>query len=314
MTRWAGRTDHTGNSLVRSVTVVAACSLMVFMATPLLAQQRAAGATGRSTAQVAERRKATRDSVAQDSIVRAALAADDRFYYERLMGERARYLADASWAELGDRCNPGALRVFPNALTYGQRDTLQKLVQHMEQTIIARGVGARLDTPDAALLLRTIVGWEAGIDRPRWDVDDKSVRVAFAAGLTGEVPDPNGPGCLESPVKRDTVTFVLPGFRPMAFPRTSAPRVKAYFGPLAQRQARDEFAKSHALQGNLDELTYVVVAPIVIWREWALVGVDRPKEKGGVEIGADGNGGAVYMMRRVDGQWRLLTVVRSWGR
>lgn len=307
--------DIAGNRMVRAAqagAVTALWGVMLCMAMPITmsAQQRASGSTA---AQVAERRKAARDSVVQDSIVRVALAADERFYYERLMGQRTRYLAGASWAELGDRCNPGALRVFANALSFGERDSLQKLVQHMEQTLIARGVGARLDTPDAAALLRTIVGWEAGIDRPRWDVDDGSNRVAFAAGLTGEVPDPNGTGCLASPVKRDTVTLVLPGFRAMEFPRSSSPRLKAYFGPQAQQKARDEFAKSHALQGNLDELTYILVAPIVMWREWALVGVNRPKEKGGVEIGADGNGGAVYMMRRVDGQWRLLTVVRSWG-
>jgi hypothetical protein len=65
--------------------------------------------------------------------------------------------------------------------------------------VIGRGVLSRLDTQSASALLRVIVGWEAGIDRPKWDATDKVVRRAVAAGLTGEVPDPRSNKCLPSP-------------------------------------------------------------------------------------------------------------------
>jgi len=272
---------------------------------------------------LAQARPASRPTPALDSTARAKakeeaaakafLLADEQFYYDRVMVHRATLLQRAEWAELGDRCNPGALRVFPRDTTAAQRDSLQRLVERVEQAVIARGVGSRLDTPEAQALLRTIVGWEAGIDRPYWDVNTKTSRAAIATGLTGDVPDPRGPGCLPSPLAADTVTFVLPGFSTMDFPRAPRPRVKAFFGPESQKRVRDEFFGAVGSKSPESELSYILIAPVVLWRDWALVGVDRPREKGGVEIGAASNGGAVYLMRKVGAQWRLLTVVRSWG-
>ena len=39
----------------------------------------------------------------------------------------------------------------------------------------------------------------------------------------------------------------------------------------------------------------------------------REDEKGGIEIGVGSNGGAVYLLRRVGREWRLLSIVRSRG-
>jgi hypothetical protein len=253
------------------------------------------------------------DSARADSLERALLEADARYFEQQLRTQRATLLKGASWADLGTRCNAGNLRVFPAATTTQQQDSIKRLVEHMEQTLIGRGVGSRLDTPEARALLRTIVGWEAGIDRPLWDVDTKEERIAMSAGLTGEYADPKGPGCLPSPMNADTVTFVVPGFSSMEFPKATRPRVKAYFGPEGQRHARDEFFAARGSKDPTSELSYIVVAPMLIWRGWALVGVDRPREKGGVEIGTASNGGAVYMMRKVGQQWRLVTIVRTWG-
>jgi hypothetical protein len=281
--------------------------------TTVLAQSTTAPKRPAATARDVKRATGPRDSAAIDAAERAALAADEQFFLTRLNGQRRQLLKRAGWAALGERCNPGALRVFPRDTTPEQRASLQSDVEAMEQTIVGRGVGARLDTPDAQLLLRIIVGWEAGIDRPLWDSDEAKARVAVAAGLTGETPDPRGPGCLPSPIMADTVTFVVPGFSTMEFPQAPKPRVKAYFGPQAQAHARDEF---FAVRGSKDpesELSYIVVAPMVIWREWALVGVDRPREKAGIAIRSGSNGGAAYLMHRVGRQWRLLAVVRSWG-
>ncbi len=266
--------------------------------------------TTATKAATAKGKSFTPDSVAA---IRAYLAADDSFYEARVLTVRGRYLQRAAWANLGDRCNPGSLRVFPSDTSPAQRESLQQLAEQMESTVLARGVGSRLDSPDARALLRVIVGWEAGIDRPRWDGDERVPRRAIATGLTGEVPDPRGKGCLKSPTAADTVTVVVPGFAGMDFPNASTPRVKGYFGALAQQHARDEFFAAVGRKDVTAELSYILVAPIVIWRGWALVGVDRPREKGGVEIGVASNGGAVYLMHRTGVEWRLLSVVRSWG-
>ena len=243
----------------------------------------------------------------------AALAAEADWADGKLKALRAQYLKRASWAELGDRCNPGSLRVFPRDTAAVQQDSVQALAERMEMAVIARGVGARLDTPEARSLLRTIVGWEAGIDRPRWDSDDNVKRVAVATGLTGETPDPRGTGCLPSPAIGDTVTFVIPGFSDMEFPKAPKPRVKAYFGAEGFRHARDEFFTAVASKNADAELSYIRIAPVLHWRDWGLVTVDRPRERAGVALGGRGNGGATYLLRRVGGEGRLVSIVRTWG-
>ncbi len=249
-----------------------------------------------------------------DSAATAFLVSEERAYEQKLAMLRGEYLARASWAELGDRCNPGSLRVFAKDTTPAQQKELQLLVERMEQTIVARGAGASLASPDARALLRVIVGWEAGIDRPRWDENGTGVHQAVATGLTGEVPDPTSASrCLPSPVMSDTVVFVVPGFTDMEFPKALKPRVKAYLGAVAQQKVRDEFFASVGSKQPDAELSYIVIAPMVIWRGHAVVAVNRPKERGGVELGSGSNGGAVYLLRRVGTEWRLLSVVRSWG-
>ncbi len=249
----------------------------------------------------------------RDAVAVAALAAEAREYAQRVTRWRRAYLARASWADLGDRCNPGALRVFTQDTTPALQSALQAMVEGMERTIVLQGAGRSLATPEARALLRVVVGWEAGIDRPRWDEDGTGVHRAVAAGLTGEVPDPTKPGCLPSPVMGDTVTFVVPGFSDMDFPKAPRPRVKAYFGPEGQQRARDDFFTAVGSKHPDADLSYVVVAPMVIWQDYAVVGVQRPRERGGIAVGTASNGGAAYLLRRVAGEWRLLSIVRSWG-
>jgi hypothetical protein len=257
--------------------------------------------------------EAQTDSSAATAATAAYLAAETRGFAQQLTTLRREYLARASWADLGDRCNPGALRVFPKDTTPALQKALQAIVERMEQTIVLQGAGRSLATPEARALLRVVVGWEAGIDRPRWDEDGAGAHRAVATGLTGDVPDPTKPGCLPSPVAGDTVTFVVPGFSDMEFPKAPRPRVKAYFGPDGQQRARDEFFAAVGRKSPEAELSYIVIAPMVIWQDYAMVGVHRPRERGGVEIGTGNNGGAAYLLRRVGGEWRLLSIVRSWG-
>lgn len=260
---------------------------------------------------------ARRDSLKRladrEALAVAHLAAETRATARRLAASRREYLARASWADLGDRCNPGALRVFANDTSPAQRQAMQSLVDQMERTIVLRGAGRPLSAADSRALLRVIVGWEAGIDRPRWDEDGAAVHRAVATGLTGEVPDPASSGCLPSPVVGDTVTFVVPGFTDMVFPKAPRPRVKAYFGPEGQQRARDEFFTAVGSKSPDAELAYIVIAPMVIWQDYAVVGVTRPRERGGYAIDPENSGGAAYLLRRVGTEWRLLSIVRSWG-
>lgn len=259
-------------------------------------------------------RAAAKAPVDSNAIVLRKLADDERWAVGRLTTLRARYLRKADWADLGDRCSPGALRVFPRDTTPQGRDSVQVLAEDMERMVVGRGAGSPLTTPEARALLRVVVGWEAGIDRPNWDVAGTAkTRPAIAAGLTGEVPNPTGPGCLPSPAIGDTVTFVIPGFADMDFPNAPRPRVKAYFGPEGQLRARDEFFAAVGSRNPTAELRYIVVAPMVLWKGYAMVGVRRPQELGGVQVDGSNRGGAAYLFRQVGKEWRLLAIVRTWG-
>ncbi len=274
------------------------------------AQGTARGATAKPSA-VATPAPTAGDSAA---IVARWLAADERAAVSRLTALRVRYLRRADWAELGDRCTPGALRIFPKDTTPGGRDSVQALAEAMEAIVVGRGAGRPLPAVEARALLRVVVGWEAGIDRPNWDMAGTAKpRQAIATGLTGEVPDPAGPGCLPSPTATDTVTFVVPGVADMDFPRAPRPRVKAYFGPEGLLRARDAFFMDVGSKDPKAELRYLLVAPMVIWNGYAMVGVRRPQELGGVQVDGANRGGAAYLFRQVGKEWRLLSVVRSWG-
>lgn len=274
------------------------------------------GAGAQATAQVTAKVKATAKQAAvpdSDAVATAYLAAETRAYAQQLTQLRRAYLARASWADLGDRCNPGALRVFAKDTSPALQAALQATVERMERAIVLQGAGQSLATPEARALLRVVVGWEAGIDRPRWDEDGAGVHRAVATGLTGDVPDPTKPGCLPSPIMSDTVTFVVPGFADMDFPKAPRPRVKAYFGPDGPQRARGEFFTAVGAKNPNADLSYQVIAPMVIWQDYAVVGVHRPRERGGIDVGSGSNGGAAYLLRRVGGEWRLLSIVRSWG-
>ncbi|MFN5598685.1 MAG: hypothetical protein ACK5AK_04805, partial [Gemmatimonas sp.] len=91
------------------------------------------------------------------------------------------------------------------------------------------------------------------------------------------------------------------------------PRVKAYYGPDGYLRARDEFFAEVGSKNPEADLLYVVVAPMVLWKDYAVVGVRRPQERGGVQVGDSNRGGASYLFRKTGQEWRLLSIVRSWG-
>ena len=91
-----------------------------------------------------------------DAVATAYLAAETRAYAQQLTQWRRAYLARASWADLGDRCNPGALRVFTNDTTPALQAALQAARQRCDgqrprrhearagaQQLMAGGAGGR---------------------------------------------------------------------------------------------------------------------------------------------------------------------------
>ena len=304
-----------------SVAVAGVCAMTTLIGPSVLQGQASAkkapparAAAAGAAAAGAAAKTAASAPVDSAAVVARLLATDERTALSRLTALRSLYLRKADWAELGDRCTPGALRVFPKDTTQAARDSVQAIAEAMEEIVVGRGAGSPLPAADARALLRVVVGWEAGIDRPNWDMAGTAKpRQAIATGLTGEVPDPAGPGCLPSPTATDTVTFVIPGFADMDFPRAPRPRVKAYFGPEGQLHARDEFFVDVGSKDPKAELRYILVAPMVIWKGYAMVGVRRPQELGGVQVDGSNRGGAAYLFRQVGKEWRLISVVRSWG-
>lgn len=257
---------------------------------------------------------AARREAREAEAARALVAAEARAANAALRRWRSAYLARSRWQSLGDRCQAGVLRAFPGDTTPELRDSLQALVERMESTVLLYGVGVPVDSPSTRALLQLVVRWEAGIDRPVWDAEGSGPpRRAMAAGLTGEVADPRGPGCLPSPVASDTVTFVVPGVADLPLPQAPRPRVRAFFGPQAPQAVRDDFFTRVGRTNPAVALTYIRLAPVVRWGDWAVVGVQRPVEPGGVALDTASHGGAVYLMRRVGAEWRLLAIVRSWG-
>jgi hypothetical protein len=184
----------------------------------------------------------------------------------------------------------------------------------LERIIIARGVDEPLDTPAGHALLRTVLRWEAAGPRPRWDVlDPKDLRYAIAAGMTGQVMNPQTKKC-ESYVTEDSVVAVVPAIAGLTAPKAKgAMRIALYAGgDSALNRARDAF---YAAEGHTKNtvFTYTRLGPIVVWRDWALVVVNRPAEANGVMAVGQGLGGGVYIFRRTGDEWRLTVISRSWG-
>ena len=238
--------------------------------------------------------------------------AEELRYLARAESLRADILRRASWAEMGAACNPGSLRVFEDTSAAGKR-TQDEAAEALERVIIARGVDTPLDTPAGLDLLRTVILWEAAGPRPRWDTTDpKENRRAFATGLTGQYEDPDTKKCV-SFVKEDSVVVIAPRVAGLVAPTAkNAMRITLITGDSAVFRARDAF---YAAEGHTQSsvFTYTKLGPIVHWRDWALVVVDRPAEANGVASLSKGVGGAVYLFHRVANEWRLLLISRSWG-
>jgi len=227
---------------------------------------------------------------------------------------RARILAIAAFTEFpDDSCNPGTLRTFPKDTVEKARAGTDAIVERLERLVVAQGVEGSLDTPEAHDLLRTVVVWEAGGERPRWDVPAGGPdRRAIAPGLAGEFRNPATGKC-ESYVPVDTATVVLPPVTNFRAPEMEGVRLSVYVGEEGLKQARETFFKTVGATDASSIFTYTRVRAAVVWRDYAVVAVNRPAESRAVQELPAGAGGASYIFHRVGKEWRLLTIARSWG-
>ena len=240
-------------------------------------------------------------------------AAEEAARWARANALRERILAATVWENPGKGapCDPGVLRTFPadSGKGYVQIDSA---IRELERTIVAFGIEEPIDVPTGHALLRSVLTWEAGAERPRWDVPaGETPHRTMPAGLTGDFFNEVTKKC-EVLAAVDTVTLIAPpmtGFEPPKSLRTAQTAV--FYGDSGLRQARDRFHAGHA-QDTGAVFVYTAVKAFVLWRDYAVVAVNRPAEVQGVLQTGRGVGGATYIFHRVGNEWRLLVIARTW--
>lgn len=209
------------------------------------------------------------------------------------------------------QCNQGVLRTFPDSVRAAGAPDPAEAVARLERLIIAEGVENPIDNERGHALLRGVVGWEAGISRPRWDVPagDASYPV-IAAGLSGEFWNPDSKRC-EPFVSQEPQYVVLPSLTNFTMPRSPRTEVTVGFGLAGLNEVRDKFFAAHP--GDTTAiLTYSQVIATVLWTDYAVVAVNRPAEQMGAMKLRQGTGGVTYLFHFANGEWRLLAIVRTW--
>ena len=212
----------------------------------------------------------------------------------------------------GTPCDPGVLRTFPadSGRGFAQVDTV---IRRLERLIITMGVDNPIDVPAGHDLMRTVLAWEAGEERPRWDVPaGQTPQRTVPAGLTGEFFNEDTKRC-EPLSAMDTITMVMPSMRGFVAPKSLKTAHAALFqGDSAVQRARDAFFSSKGAGDSTAVFLYTQVTTMVLWREYAIVAVNRPAEKQAVVRLQKGVGGATYIFRRERNEWRLLVIARTW--
>lgn len=208
------------------------------------------------------------------------------------------------------QCNPGVLRTFPDsARAAGAGDPIDA-VTRLERLVISEGVEEPIDNARGHALLRGVVGWEAGMVRPNWDVATGRTFGAIAAGMSGSFYNPDTKQC-ESFVPDEPQYVVLPPLTNFTMPRPPKRELTIGFGAEGLADVRNKFYSAHPTD-TASVLTYAHVVATVLWRDYAVVAVNRPAEQMGAVKLRQGVGGTTYLFHFVAGEWRLLAIVRSW--
>ena len=239
--------------------------------------------------------------------------AEEAARYARANALRAEILAMTVWENPGKGapCDPGVLRTFPqdSGRGYAHADSS---IRELERAIIVMGIDTPVDVPAGHALLRTVLAWEAGAERPRWDVvaGQKPLRT-MPAGLTGEFFNELTKKC-EPLAAMDTVTLVAPMVTHFQAPKSLTTAHAAVFeGDSALARARNQYFAAHA-GDTTATFVYTAVTALVLWRDYAVISVNRPLERQAVVQLRKGAGGATYLFRREGEEWRLLVIARTW--
>lgn len=209
------------------------------------------------------------------------------------------------------QCNPGVLRTFPDSARAAGTADPATAVAWLERLIIAEGVENPIDDARGHALLRGVVGWEAGMVRPRWDVPAGSDTYStIAAGMSGEFWNPDSKKC-ESFVPDEPQFVVLPPLTNFTMPRPPKTALTIGFGLTGLTEIRNKFFTSH-WGDSTAILSYAQVVAAVTWRDYAVVAVNRSVEQMGAMKLRQGSGGVTYLFHFVTGEWRLLAIVRTW--
>lgn len=237
---------------------------------------------------------------------------DEASALRRANAQRDSILAGSAWTDFdGDACNPGSLRTFTDSTAEGSTK-MARHVEALERIIIAYGIDKEVDNVAGHSLLRTLINWESATSRPRWDVPKGApVKEAIAAGLSGEFKNPETGKC-EAYVPFDTINIVIPvvpKFTPPTHPKV---HLGVFQGDSGVAKLRDAYYAANANVPNA-ALLYTRVRALTVWNDYAVVAVNRPAEQQGVLQLPQGGGGASYIFRRENGEWRLLVIARTWG-
>ena len=227
---------------------------------------------------------------------------------------RAHLLRASDFTDIGqDRCNDGWLRAFPRDSTDSMREATADLVDKFEKLIQAYAVDAPLDAPEGHALLRTVLLWETGSDRPRWDVwSGKAGREAIAAGLTEQFTDASTGRCRVH-ARGDTASYVLPMISGMSLPSVHGVSTNLVFGDRGLSALRTRYWATKDARDSSAILAYTRVSAAMLWKEYAVVTVHRPMEHRDGAALSTSNGGGTYIFHRVGTSWLLLVIARSWG-
>ena len=227
---------------------------------------------------------------------------------------RDQLLRASDFTDIGqDRCNDGWLRAFPRDSTDAMREATADLVDKFEKLIQAYAVDAPLDLPDGRELLRTVLRWETGRERPKWDVrSGKPGREAIAAGLTEQFTDAKTGRCLVN-ARGDTASYVLPLVTGVSLPAQRGVSTTLVFGDRGMAALRTRFWASKELHDTSSVLAYTRVSAAMLWKEYAVVTVHRPMEHRDGSALPTSNGGGTYIFHRMGNSWLLLVIARSWG-
>jgi hypothetical protein len=227
---------------------------------------------------------------------------------------RAHLLRTSDFTDIGqDRCNQGWLRAFPRDSTDSMREATTELVDKLEKLIQAYAVDAPLDSPEGRLLLRTVLQWETGRERPRWDVwSGKANREAIAAGLTEQVPEVATGRCLIN-ARGDTAAYVLPPVSGLELPASRGASTRLVFGERGLASLRSKYWSTKPAYDSSAVMAYTRVSAAMLWKEYAVVTVHRPIEQRDGTALSTSNGGGTYIFHRVGNTWLLLVIARSWG-